>query len=151
IPLARGWFRQDDFPQNRVLYDEFGRYAYARWLRALGVRYVVLTSASPDYSARGEARLLRSGRSGLQVVLRTPSGTIYEVPQPRSIGTGPGRARVVSLTETRIVLRLAAAGRYRLAVRYSPYWRPSAGCVSRGADGMLRVETTAPGWLALAF
>ena len=21
IPLARGWFRQDDFPQNEMLYD----------------------------------------------------------------------------------------------------------------------------------
>ena len=53
IPLARGWFRQDDFPQNEVLYDDLGPQAYLKWLRNLGVRYVVLTKASPDYSARG--------------------------------------------------------------------------------------------------
>ena len=41
--------------------------AYLAWLRSLGVRYVVLTDAPPDYSARGEARLLRSGRAGLPV------------------------------------------------------------------------------------
>jgi hypothetical protein len=85
------------------------------------------------------------------VAARTSNGTIYEVPSPQSIVTGPGRARVVSLTQTRIVLHVQARGRYRLAVRYSPYWRPSAGCVSRGPDGMLRVTTRAPGWLALSF
>ena len=28
IPLARGWFRQDDFPQNELLYDDLGPKAY---------------------------------------------------------------------------------------------------------------------------
>ena len=37
IPLARGWFRQEDFPQNRVLYGEFGAKAYVR-LAAPGQR-----------------------------------------------------------------------------------------------------------------
>ena len=46
IPLARGGYRQDDFPQNKVLYDELGRGPYLRWLRGLGVRYVVLTAAN---------------------------------------------------------------------------------------------------------
>jgi len=40
------------------------------------------------------------------------------------------------------VLQLAHPGRYRLAVRFSPYWQPSAGCVLRRNDGM--VELTAP-------
>ena len=53
IPLARGWFRQEDFPQNRVLYGEFGAKAYVAWLRRVSVRYVVLTSARPDYSCAG--------------------------------------------------------------------------------------------------
>ncbi len=64
IPLARGWFRQDDFPQNALLYGELGPRTYLAWLRGLGVRYVVLTNAPPDYSARAEAALFRSGRSG---------------------------------------------------------------------------------------
>ena len=91
IPLARGWFRQDDFPQNKVLYTpELGARSYLGWLRRLGVRYVVLTDAPNDYSARGEAELLRSGRAGLKRVLRTPQLTIFEVPSPRPIVTGPG-------------------------------------------------------------
>ena len=68
IPIARGWFRQDDFPQNRLLYGRLASDTYVRWLHRLGVRYVVLTSAAPDYSARAEATLLRSGSSGLHAV-----------------------------------------------------------------------------------
>jgi hypothetical protein len=32
-------------------------------------------------------------------------------------------------------------GTYRIAVRYSPYWRSSDGCLSKGKDGMLRLTT----------
>ena len=51
IPLTRGWFRQDDF-QNEVLYELDGA-TYLRWLRLLGVRYVVLTDAPPTTARRG--------------------------------------------------------------------------------------------------
>ena len=70
IPLARGWFRQDDFPQNKLLYGKLGPQAYLQWLRGLGVRYVVLTKAKPDYSARAEAALVGSSRSPLREVYR---------------------------------------------------------------------------------
>ena len=60
IPLVRGWFRQEDFPQNSVLYSPLGPKAYVRWLREMGVRYVVLASRPPDYSSRDEAQLLAS-------------------------------------------------------------------------------------------
>src|SRR5579864_8020464 len=48
IPLARGWFRQDDFPQNEVLYSKLGPRAYVSWLHGLGVGYVVLARTTPD-------------------------------------------------------------------------------------------------------
>ena len=148
IPLARGWFRQDDFPQNRVLYDEFGRGAYLRWLRSLAVRYVVLADAPPDYSARGEATLLARGRSGLRPVFRAAHVTIYAVPEPRPLAVG---AAVVAITQTRLVLDVPRAGTVRLAVRYSPYWRSSSGCVARGADGMTLLRVPSPGRVRLAF
>ncbi len=151
IPLARGWYRQDDFPQNGVLYSELGPRAYLAWLRSLGIRYVVLTGAPPDYSARGEAALLRSGRSGLRPVLRTSEMTIFEVPRARAIVTGPAAARVLDLTQSRVSLALRAAGKYRIALRYSPYWETSAGCLSRGEDGMLRLTVAEGGRVALRF
>jgi hypothetical protein len=151
IPLARGWFRQDDFPQNKLLYSRLGPRAYLTWLRSLGVRYVVLTSAPVDYSARGEARLLRSGRSKLRPVFWSPQVTIFEVPGAHRLVTGPGPAGVLEFTQTRIVLELTRPGRYRLAVRFSPYWQPSAGCVLRRKDGMVELAVQRGGRLVLRF
>ena len=152
IPLARGVFRQDDFPQNEVLYDRLGRTAYVAWLRQLGVRYVVLTDAPTDYSARSEAELLRSGRSRLPIVERTPTTTIYAVPEPRPIVTGPGAPRVVKLGLTSITIAVHRPGRYRLAVRYSPYWSAGeAACVGASADRMTDVYARKAGLVRLRF
>jgi hypothetical protein len=153
IPLARGWFRQNDFPQNRLLYrdDELPNGAYLQWLRSLGVRYVVLTDAPPDYSARAEASLLRSGRSGLTRVMKTRHLSIYEVPSPRELITGPAPARIVKLTQTQVSVHVAARGTYRLAVRYSPYWSASSGCLDPGKDSMIRLQAAGPGRIALTF
>jgi hypothetical protein len=140
IPIARGWFRQDDFPQNALLYGRLGAGEYANWLRRLGVRYVVLTDAPLDYSARGEARLLRSGRSGLTLVLATAHATVYAVPRPRGIVTGAPGAVVTRFESSAITVDLPAAGEYRVAVRYSPYWRVSGACVERLPDGMLGLD-----------
>jgi hypothetical protein len=139
IPLARGWFRQDDFPQNAVLYGQVSASAYVRWLRSLGIRYVVVTDAPVDYSARREAAVVRSGRSGLKPVLRASHLTVYALPRPRPLVTGPGRPRVLELTLSGVRLRLAQRGRYRLAVRYSPYWHAASVCVTESADGMTRI------------
>jgi hypothetical protein len=151
IPLARGWFRQNDFPQNEVLYSQLGSRAYLRWLRTLGVRYVVLTKAAPDYSAQGEAQLLRSGTSGLTRVFRSRDETIFAVPTPRPLITGPTSARVVSLTQAQVVVRVDGAGRYRIAIRYSPYWHTSAGCLAAGRDAMLRLSTSRASTATLSF
>jgi hypothetical protein len=151
IPIARGWFRQDDFPQNELLYSPLGSRRYLAWLRGLGVRYVVLTTAPPDYSARAEAELVRSGRAGLRPVLRTAALTVYAVPRPRALVTGPGRPSVRALSGGRIVVAAPVAGWFRLAVRWSPYWRTSTGCISRGLDGMIRFRTVRPGTVRFTF
>jgi hypothetical protein len=151
IPLARGDYRQSDFPQNALLYDDLAPAAYLAWLHELGIRYVVLTKAPSDYSARDEAALLRSSHSGLRPVLRTRNLTVLAVPRPRPILTGPVPARVLSLTGTRIVVDLPQAGNYRLAVRFSPYWDAGGACLIRRADGMTTIAARRPGRLELAF
>ena len=90
IPLARGWYRQDDFPENRILYGDFGADAYLGWLRKLAVRYVVLTDAQPDYSAAAETELLRTSRSGLRPVFRSTHLTVFGSPR-----ASPARDRAV--------------------------------------------------------
>lgn len=151
IPIVRGWFRQDDFPQNELLYDRLGPRSYLAWLHRLGVRYVVLTGAPEDYSARGEAQLLRSGRSGLPVVFRSRNETIFAVPRPRTIVRGPAAPRVVALTQTSISLELHRPGDYRLAVHYSPYLAAGGACLSRTADGMTLLHVRRSGRVTLAF
>ncbi len=151
IPMARGWYRQDDFPQNEVLYDDLGPKAYLAWLHALGVRYVVQTTAPPDFSSRAEAHLLDSGRTGFPIVFASEHLTIYAVPSPRRIVTGAGRARVLWLKDATMLLSVSRPGLYRVAVRYSPYWRASSGCVFKGSDRMLRLRVSRPGMVKLAF
>ena len=90
IPIARGWYRQDDFPRNGLLYRDLDRARYVAWLRSLGVRYVVLPDAPLDYSAKEEGALLASGRSGLTVAFRSAHTTVYAFPHPGRIVTGPG-------------------------------------------------------------
>jgi hypothetical protein len=149
IPIARGWFRQDDFPRNGLLYAKLDRTGYLTWLRALGVRYVVLPDAPLDYSAKQEGALIAEGRSGLRAVFRSAHTTVYAVPSPRRIVTGPGSARVVALGQNRITLSLDRPGRYRVATNWSPYWRTGAGCLSKGPDGTLRLSTSRAGIVRL--
>jgi hypothetical protein len=151
IPLARGWYRQDDFPQNDVLYGRLGRAAYLSWLHRLAVRYVVLTDTDPDYSARAEAALIRSGKSGLTPMLRTHHLTVFAVPHPAPLVSGPHSANVTRLGDTSIAVRLGGPGTYRVAVRYSPYWSASKGCVTEGPDEMLRLSSSTGGNVHLAF
>jgi len=151
IPLARGWFRQDDFPVNAVLYERPTAATYLAWLHSLGVEYVVLADALPDYSSRVEAKLVANPRGPLVPVFRSGLVMIYAVPHPQPIVTGPGRPELLSLTEERLRLLVSRGGTYRIAVRWSPYWRTSDGCLSKGKDGMLRLQTRSARLVRLAF
>jgi hypothetical protein len=153
IPLTRGWFRQDDFPQNEVLYDQLTGPTYLGWLRSLGVKYVVLTDAPTDYSSKREALLIRSGLSGLKTEFTGAHMTIYSVPKPQPIVTGQGRAELVELAQTQMTLDIGSPGTYRIAIRYSPYWTAgdSTACVTKGEDGMIRLVAPQQGRVTLQF
>jgi hypothetical protein len=154
FPLARGWFRQDDFPENRVLYHhDLTAAAYDRWLRLLGVRYVVLPDAALDYSSHAEARLLQSGDSGLRLAFRSRHLRIYELPDPAPIVSAPANAEanLMRLGTSGVEFFASAPGSYLVRVRYTPYWKPdsSAACVTRGPGGMTEVHTPAAGLVDL--
>jgi hypothetical protein len=151
IPLLRGWFRQADFPFDALLYRHFSPAAYRSWLRELGAAYVVLTRSPPDYSSQREARLVRSGRAGLRRVWASREVAIYAVPRPRPILTGPGRPTMLGLDNSRLRLRVTRGGTYRLAVRWSPYWQTSTGCLAPSRNGMLRLRTRTAATVRIAF
>jgi len=141
IPLARGWFRQDDFPGNAALYERLTPARYRAWLRRVAVRYVLLPDDPLDYSSRAEAALLRRG-GVLPVVARLGGWTVYELPGATPIVTPRGGARVVRLTSDRIVLRVSRPGRYRLSLRYTPYMSVRGGAL-RGCIAPARPWGTA--------
>ena len=151
IPLVRGWYRQDDFPENEMLYDAYGPRAYRAWLQRLAVKYVVVANGPPDYSARAEANLLSSGRSGMPIAFWSPDVTIYSVPRAQPVVTGPAPATIMRLLPTRLLVHVGGAGTYRVAVRYSPYWRTSEGCLSTAEDGMLDLTVARAGLVDLDF
>jgi hypothetical protein len=152
IPIVRGWYRQSDFPQNKLLYDsKLGGRAYRAWLRKMAVRYVLLTDAPADYSSRREAALIRSGRSGLVPVKVMPHMTVYELRRATPLVTGPAGATVLWLWPQRLVVTVGLPGTYRVRVRWSPYWHSSNGCVSRAPDGLTRITTRETGLVELRF
>jgi hypothetical protein len=161
--IPRGWYRQNDFPSNGVLYDRtLSAGAYERWLRLMGVRYVFLPNAELDASAKAEAALLRSGHSGLREVPISKDFRAFELPGATPLLTldsaRPGAnalagdARVLRETREQFWLSLPVAGTYLLRIHYSPYWRvddPSAACVEPGAHGMTQLRVVDPGPLRL--
>ena len=151
IPLVRGWFRQDDHPVAGLLYHRFTPAEYLSWLRRLGVEYVVLTDAPPDHSARREASLVRDGSAGLGRVFASRGVTIYSVPRPRPILTGPGQPKVLALRESRLLVHVSRGGTYHLAVRWSPYWHASSGCLTRAQGGLLRLHTGSAATVRIEF
>jgi hypothetical protein len=154
IPLARGWYRQIDIARNELFYEKpLGPSAYREWLRGMGVRFVVLPSTRLGQKGEErEAALLRSGNSGLREAFRSPQLTIFEVPRPEPILTGPGSPVVTRFDHAGIEGRLPAAGSYGLKVRYTRYWRVRAGavCVERGARGMTTIRAARAGRFAIA-
>jgi hypothetical protein len=150
IPLVRGWFRQDDFPFDALLYRHLRPAHYRRWLRKLGVAYVVVTRSPPDYSSRQEAALVRSGRAGLHRVWASVETAIYAVPRPRPILTGSDRPTLLAFRESSLLVRVNRGGTYRLAIRWSPYWHASAGCLAR-TRGMLQLRTRRASTVRITF
>jgi hypothetical protein len=157
IPIVRGWFRQDDFPDNALLYrPALSASNYAAWLRRSGVRYVVLPNGELDYSATAEARLLSSGHSGLVRVYRDAFVTIFLLPHARPLLLAPPgeSASVLQFGHASLSLRVSGPGSYPLAINYTPYWRISphgSACVSRAADGFSQLVAARPGEIRLRF
>jgi hypothetical protein len=152
FPLARGWYRQLDLAENPELYRApLSAAAYRSWLRRMGVRYVLLPSTRlGPMGAEEEAELLRSGRSGLEQVFRTDDWTIFELRPATPILTGPAAGRIERLDHERIS-GWTATGRFKLRIRYTPYWRVASGavCLERAPDGMTRLVTRRAGSFTL--
>jgi hypothetical protein len=122
FPITRGWYRQDDYPENEILYsDDLNRRSYVRWLHERGVRYVLVPGGRLDYSSEREAKVART----LPFVTRRGDVSIYEAPRAQPIAPG---ADVLRMTHERVTVRVSRAGRYALKIRgHEKFVAPRAG------------------------
>ncbi|MBI0313766.1 hypothetical protein JBF12_12320 [Streptomyces javensis] len=144
VNLARGWNRQLDVERGGLFYEnEFTIGKYRAWLDRWAVGYVVLPEGEPDWAAKDEAELIRSGPGWLEPVWHDSRWRIYRVKDARPIVSGAA-ASVVSGDNAKIVVRVPRPGMVRLRIPYSPWLRTSAGCIERDG-GWIRFRVSTPG------
>jgi hypothetical protein len=150
LPITRGWFRQDDWQHNALLYHEPGPAAYVAWLRDLGVRDVFVPHATLAMSSAGELSLIV--RSGSFVkVLGDADWTVYRLRDPvplvvaqepdsaaaarsaaaagpadaapSAAAAGAAAAAVTAVTHDTVTVTVPRAGSYVVKFTWTPYWR----------------------------
>lgn len=134
VNLARGWNRQVDVERGDLFYQgRFSAAKYRSWLDDWAVQYVVLPNGEPDFAAKDEARLVRSGPDWLRPVWHDANWRIYAVQNARPLATGGG-ASVVGSDNATVTVRARRQGTVHLRIAYSPWLRTSAGCIERDGD-----------------
>ncbi len=151
--LVRGWYRQVDLAENPLLYQKrITAQQYEAWLRTRAVRYVLLADTPLDTEgAESEALLLRSGRSGLDLVWQQGAWKVYELPNPTPLMTGPGKATITMQGHAKLVGEVTEPGVYRLRVRWMPYWTSGGvvDCVAASPTGQTLLRAGSAGVFSL--
>jgi len=153
FPLARGWERQLDIKYNHLFYGgPLTPATYRDWLHEMAVRFVAVSDARLDYSAKQETALIERGLPYLHLVLRTRHWRVFEVSHPTPIVQGP--ATLESLGPNSLTLAARRAGSVLLRVRFTPYWalEQGSGCVAPAGDfTRLTLRRPGPVWLGISF
>ncbi len=154
FPIVRGWFRQDDFPQNALLYGSapLSRESYLNWLERSGASLVVLPPGPYDFSASAEANLIASGDSGLKLLALVGGSKIYRVPGSPTVVRSPGGAYLpAKIGYDSLSFHAPESGSYTLNLFYSPYFNVSGGMICASAHGMTTWKINKPGTHRLVF
>ena len=133
--LARGWERQLDIHDNHIFYG--GRLtagSYDRWLHANAVRFVAISDANPDYSARAEVKLIDHGLAYLRLVFRSRHWRVYQLHDATPIVQGP--ATLQTLGPDSLTLHASRPGNVIVHLRFTSYWAlaQGSGCVAPDGD-----------------
>jgi hypothetical protein len=129
--LARGWERQLDIHDNPIFYGgSLTAVTYDRWLHANAVRFVAISDAAPDYSAKAEVKLINDGVAYLRLVFRSRHWRVYEVHDATPIVQGP--ATLQTLGPDSLTLHAGRPGNVIVHLRFTPYWAiaQGSGCVA---------------------
>src|SRR4051794_23941640 len=151
VLLARGWQRQLDRQRNALFYEgHLTARGLRAWLHHNAVRWVALSDARLDPSARREAALLRAGVPGVREVWHGHHWRLFSVAGAPAMASGA--ARLVDLDPQSFTLRARRAGRSLVRVRWSPYWAVTAGagCVRRAGGDWVEVRSARAGVIQVA-
>jgi hypothetical protein len=153
FPLARGWERQLDTKYNALFYaGKLTPARYDAWLHELAVRYVAVSDAELDYSAKREVALIDRGLPFLRLVYRSRHWRVYAVRDATPIASGS--ATLTGLSPNSLQLEAHATGTTEMRVRWSPYWAitQGSGCVApSGAFTELTATRPGPVHIAMRF
>ena len=152
-PLARGWERQLDIRYNHLFYDgTLDAGTYQAWLHELAVRFVAVSDADLDNSARQEAALIDRGLPYLRPVFRSSHWRVYAVADPTPMVQGP--AAVTAIGPNWLTLTVSRPGSLLLRVHFTPYWALEGlpGCVAPdGQFTKLRVDRAGLARISIGF
>jgi hypothetical protein len=144
VMIARGWERQLDTYRNGLFYEEskpLTAQRYRTWLEQNAISYIALPNAPLDYSARSEARLLRSGRASyLHEIWRSAHWRLFSVADAAPLASPPGI--LDSAGSDSFTLYAPRAGTYTVKVRFTSYWALSggSGCVAEAPAGWTEIQ-----------
>jgi hypothetical protein len=130
VPLARGWERQLDIERNPLFYGGIlTPAAYYSWLQYNAVRYVAISTATPDPAGVAEAATVREGQPWLVLVWHNAYWRLYRVTGSDPLASLP--ARVTASTPAEITLRFSQPGTTIARVHWSPLLRAPGAAVSQ--------------------
>jgi hypothetical protein len=149
--LARGWERQLDTKYNGLFYGtpQLTPATYEAWLHQLAIRFVAVSDAELDYSAKAEVALINRGLPYLHLVLHTRHWRVYEVSGATPIVQGA--ATLTTLGPNYLELQASRTGTAYIRVRWSPYWAVTQGdgCVA-ASNGFTTLTVRRPGPMRVA-
>ena len=116
---------------------------YKAWLHQLAVRYVAVSDARLDYSAKRETALINRGLPYLQLALRTRHWRVYAVSDPTPIVQGA--ATLEKLGPNSLTLNVHRPGTVFVRVRFTPYWAVDSGVGMRRARRRLHATRAEDG------
>ena len=151
--IARGWERQLDRYRNGLFYADAPLTAarYREWLLAQSISLVALPDSKLDYSALGEARLLRDGPPPyLREIWRSRHWRLFEVAGAAPLAQAP--ATLTAVGHDWFSLHVPAPGSYAVRIHFTPYWALSqgGGCVSKAPGDWTAVSARRAGDLRVA-
>ena len=144
VMLARGWERQLDQDRNALFYDEsrtpLTPARYRAWLSEEAISYVALPDAPLDYSAKGEARLLRRPQAYLREIWHSAHWRLFAVLGAAPLAQAP--ATLTGADTDSFTLAEPRPASTIVRIRFTPYWAivGGHGCVREAPGGWTEVQ-----------